>query len=338
MMISVHFTFLFFWVTQGFVSCVNMKTPRDFLTVELGNPFTLNCTYNCSSGFVRGCWSKASDNSGCHGTVSKSSFCTVSLFLSNVSTEDLKKNYTCYTEDKEDPGLPQKTERIVLLQLQAQRSAPNSTLDPKTETKNVSLPANPEDLSGGELTGIKVLAAVTVVVAMVLATLAVYLCVNWNRQSWNGKGQPVVSRSGSPQPPHALLSPMKGKRFQISKVKASNLPNAILPCLPIVISVILYPPGTLSAQSERVTLRLPPPDNESDTEVPYADIMITVRGISTPELTQVSYLAAGDQHECWGDESRSHLQASRSADRLHVPREVSRKMSTNSEYAVITYA
>lgn len=42
----------------------------------------------------------------------------------------------------------------------------------------------------------------------------------------------------------------------------------------------------------------------------------------------------------WRDEPRYHLQASRSADRLHVPqvREVSRKMSTNSEYAVITYA
>lgn len=42
----------------------------------------------------------------------------------------------------------------------------------------------------------------------------------------------------------------------------------------------------------------------------------------------------------WGDKPRCHLQASRSADRLHVPqvREVSRKMSTNSEYAVITYA
>lgn len=42
----------------------------------------------------------------------------------------------------------------------------------------------------------------------------------------------------------------------------------------------------------------------------------------------------------WGDNPRCHLQASRSADRLHVPqvREVSRKMSTNSEYAVITYA
>lgn len=36
------------------------------------------------------------------------------------------------------------------------------------------------------------------------------------------------------------------------------------------------------------------PDNESDTEVPYADIMITVRGVSTPELTQVGYLGTGE--------------------------------------------
>lgn len=41
-------------------------------------------------------------------------------------------------------------------------------------------------------------------------------------------------------------------------------------------------------------------DSESDTEVPYADIMITVRGISTPELTQVGYLAPGDQNEVRG--------------------------------------
>ena len=38
-------------------------------------------------------------------------------------------------------------------------------------------------------------------------------------------------------------------------------------------------------------------DDESDTEVPYADIMITVRGVSTPELTQVGYLTPGDQKE-----------------------------------------
>lgn len=92
--------------------------PTEVLTVALGDSLTLNCTYDCSTGFVRGCWSKASDNSGCYGTLSKSHFCTVSLHLVNVSTEDLKINYTCYTENTEDVLLQQKTERIVLLQLQ----------------------------------------------------------------------------------------------------------------------------------------------------------------------------------------------------------------------------
>ncbi|XP_035478154.1 uncharacterized protein LOC118298983 isoform X2 [Scophthalmus maximus] len=304
-MSSIHFTLLFFWLTQDFVSCVNMKIPTESLAVVLGDSLTLNCTYNCSTGFVRGCWSKASDNSGCHGIFSKSSFCTISLYLSNVSTEDLKKSYTCYTQDTDDPLLPQKTERIVLLQLQVQTSAPHWTVTTKTGTKNASLPAKPKDSSRGEFTGIKILATVTVSVAMVLAALAAYLCMNRNRQNWNG--EPVVSRTGSPLPCHGVLSPVM---------------------------------GSVSTQSERVTLRIPTPDNDSDTEVPYADIMITVRGVSTPELTQVGYLTPGDQKEWWGDDSRSQLQASRSADRLHVmlPREVSRKMSTNSEYAVITYA
>lgn len=90
----------------------------DYLTVALGDSLTLNCTYNCSTGFVRGCWHKASDKSGCLGTYTKSSFCTTSLHLSNVTTEDLNTTYTCYTEDKDDPQLLQKTERVVLLQLQ----------------------------------------------------------------------------------------------------------------------------------------------------------------------------------------------------------------------------
>ena len=49
------------------------------------------------------------------------------------------------------------------------------------------------------------------------------------------------------------------------------------------------------------------PDNESDTEVPYADIMITVRGVSTPELTQVGYLSPGDQKEVRDKTSESLL-------------------------------
>ncbi|XP_029302542.1 uncharacterized protein LOC115017937 isoform X2 [Cottoperca gobio] len=287
---------------DDFVSCVKMTIPGDLidvLAVALGDYLTLNCTYNCSSGFVRGCWSKAS-YSGCLGNYSKSSLCTMSLHMSNVSTKDVEKIYTCYTLNTDDPQVRKNIERVVSLQLQV-----TVTVTPKTE--NASLPAKPNDSNGGELIGIKVLATVTVAVATVLAALAVYLCLNRNRQNWTDKGEPVVSRSGSPLPPPAVPSPVK---------------------------------GSLSTQSERVTLRIPTPDNESDTEVPYADIMITVRGVSTPELTQVSYLTPGDQKEWRGDESRSHLQASRSADRLHVPqpREVSRKMSTNSEYAVITYA
>lgn len=38
-------------------------------------------------------------------------------------------------------------------------------------------------------------------------------------------------------------------------------------------------------------------DSASDTEVPYADIMITVRGVSTPELNQVVYLSPADQNQ-----------------------------------------
>lgn len=40
----------------------------------------------------------------------------------------------------------------------------------------------------GELIGIKVLATVSVAVAIVLAALAAYLCLNWNKQSGNTKG------------------------------------------------------------------------------------------------------------------------------------------------------
>lgn len=108
-----------FPLLADFVSCVNMKMPVDFLTVALGDSLTLNCTFNCSTGFVRGCWTtkKVLDYSNCHGKPSSSSFCTVSLHLSNVSTEDLTKNYTCFTQHTDDPQVPQKMERIVLLQL-----------------------------------------------------------------------------------------------------------------------------------------------------------------------------------------------------------------------------
>lgn len=150
-MILVQLALVFFWATQGnvyvcavwasmcemifvrylcmfsffadVVSCVDLKTPRDVLTVGLGDSLTLNCTYNCSTGFVRGCWSTPSNKFDCQGDKSSDiSFCTVSLSLSNVSSEDFEKNYTCYTEETDDPRLSRKTERIISLKLQGKKT------------------------------------------------------------------------------------------------------------------------------------------------------------------------------------------------------------------------
>ncbi|XP_047248286.1 uncharacterized protein LOC124884413 isoform X2 [Girardinichthys multiradiatus] len=329
MRISVHFIVFFLWVPKGHVSSANTKALIDYKVVKWGDSLVLNCTYNCSSGFTRGSWRTESDISDCNTTPGNGSFCTVSICLSNISTQHIGKNYSCYTEAIDDPKLTKQTVRIIFLRLQARDTVPNWTRNPNIDLKNTSLPAEHGTSNGGEaanckfqklflgtsishigsvfmltgeFNGMKVLAAATITVATVLAVLAVFLCINRNRHIWNGER--VVSRSYSHQPPNAALQPVK---------------------------------GMLSTQSEKIILRIPPPENEGDTEVPYADIMITVRGVSTPELTQVGYLGTGEWR---GDESRCHLQASRSADRLHVPqpREVSRKMSTNSEYAVITYA
>ncbi|XP_056140084.1 uncharacterized protein LOC130116156 [Lampris incognitus] len=311
MIVLLHFTLLLLWVTKESVTCMDSERPVVTVNVALGESLTLNCTYNCSAGFVRGCWRRALDNSDCLGTT-HGEFCTVSFHLLNVSVEDLRYNYTCYTVETDDKQLQQKTEHTVLLQFKAHTRTTSQTVTPLPETPAVSLQTYPRDSGEGEFTGIKVLAAVTVVVAVVLAVLTVSLCMNRSRQSRNGKGQPAVPDSDASTASHAVCSPTK---------------------------------GSSATQSERVTVRLPTQDNQSDTEVPYADIMIAVRGASTPELTQICYLSPDDQSKKWREESRlspaprSHLQMSRSTDRLHVhSRDITRKMSTSSEYAVITYS
>ncbi|XP_066518515.1 uncharacterized protein [Hoplias malabaricus] len=94
-------------------------------------------------------------------------------------------------------------------------------------------------------------------------------------------------------------------------------------------------------KSEAIVVKPIVQDCQSDHEVPYADIMISVRGSSIPELTGIHSQAPRDHRPRWREEAAggSRLHACRSADRLHVhPREVSRKLSTTSEYAIITYS
>jgi len=99
----------------------NTEEPPEAVSVAVGEPFLLNCTYNCSSGFVRGCWSLAeqSGHAGtCLGTLTLGTTCTVTLGFARVSPADLGLVYVCSSEDTEHPELRRQTERRVSLQVQ----------------------------------------------------------------------------------------------------------------------------------------------------------------------------------------------------------------------------
>ncbi|XP_035647207.1 uncharacterized protein LOC118396923 [Oncorhynchus keta] len=313
MLIFAHLPLLLLLGNQDSVTCIDLEKQHEVIYAVVGEPLVLNCTYNCSSGFVRGHWIKVSDCPHCHrpretkNVTKNGDLCRLPLYFPHLSTEDFRYNYTCFSEDHESKHLSRKIEVLVSLQAQGRHSAPATMV---TTEVSVTALSNHEDsiIDNEEFTVVKVLATVTVIVAAVLAAVAVYLCMSRNRYC---KGKPAVICTGT--------TSREG-----SSVGRSTTGACLTNC-------------------ERVALRITPADCQSDHEVPYADIMITMRGASTPELTQISYLAPGDHRERWreeaGPEARSTLQASRSADRLHVqPREVSRKMSTNSEYAVITYS
>lgn len=108
--------------SADFTSCINLTSILEYVDVALGDPLTLNCTYNCSIGFVRGCWSKANKSKSgafvdCLGNSSKSSLCTTSLHLTILSTKDHNKKYICYTQHADDPQVPQNIAGIVVLQI-----------------------------------------------------------------------------------------------------------------------------------------------------------------------------------------------------------------------------
>lgn len=90
------------------------------LTVALGNSILLNCTYNCSSGFIRASWNEEPDSS--KPPFRNGSVCVVSLLLNNVSTEDLGRNYTCHTKNTDDFNPLAKIQLVVSLQLQGKRA------------------------------------------------------------------------------------------------------------------------------------------------------------------------------------------------------------------------
>ncbi|CAL8351058.1 unnamed protein product [Lota lota] len=297
MRLSIYMTMLLLWVSQDSTKCENTEVPLDTISVAIGEPFRLNCTYNCSAGFVRGCWSPEEDsgNAGCRGTITQNGVCTVSLQFANISTEHVSSIYICYSEDTAHQELKRQTERRVALQIQGHRNIPSWTAGSDMTSYEIKF----TEMITGEVTGMNVLQRVIIIVAMALVGLAVFLLVKCKR---------------------------KGK------------------VITLILCIVMN--CNIAIDSFRRLLLSFHPDGQSDSEVDYADIVITVRGASSPELTPICYGSQEDQTERWRDETylspfpSSHLpQISRSADRLNViPREISRKLSTNSEYAIITYS
>ena len=116
-----HVYILFINLIADSTKCENTGVPLDTISFAVGEPLTLNCTYNCSPGFVRGCWSpeESSGTAGCMGEKvnTQNGVCTVSLLLAKISTEYVGSIYVCYSEDTDHPDLKRQTERRVVLQI-----------------------------------------------------------------------------------------------------------------------------------------------------------------------------------------------------------------------------
>lgn len=119
------FKAILFPIFAASVTCL-VTSEHTLLTVSLGHSILLNCTYNCSNGFVQGFWDT--------GRVStkhrrkNGSICVVSLPLKNVSAEDLGRNYTCRTENSEDESSSSRIQMVVSLQLRGRRAQAGSAV------------------------------------------------------------------------------------------------------------------------------------------------------------------------------------------------------------------
>ncbi|KTG09631.1 hypothetical protein cypCar_00002227, partial [Cyprinus carpio] len=109
----------------GFQDAMSAGIQREIQNARLQQPFTLNCTYNCSSGFTRGTWTWEATPacSKCHWDQKNSKLgdvCTVSLHIPHLIMEQTRYNYSCFSEESDRPGLPRKLELLVTLQVHAE--------------------------------------------------------------------------------------------------------------------------------------------------------------------------------------------------------------------------
>ncbi|KAF4104097.1 uncharacterized protein LOC131520686 [Onychostoma macrolepis] len=360
----------------GFQDAVSAEIQHEIQNARLQQPFTLNCTYNCSSGFTRGYWTWENTPacSKCqwkHKRSNLGDMCTVSLYIPHLIMEQTRYNYSCLAEESDRPGLPRKTELLVTLQVhdesEEQVTPPKVLADPSLRVK----------LYRGQVESDEVLTSLSTIEVMAGTSLKLHCValdnkhceVQWVRENgtlpldkitattlqWSeikaedsGRYRCHTKGTCTDQATTVEIEVITSDGFAWAKIFAAFAVSAVV-ILTAHLVYLCYRKGCKIMDSanrvhERVTsrsavvIRPIAQDSQSDHEVPYADIVISVRGSSNPDLSDTFNQTSKNQRPRWKDDARAGLLHA-SADRLHIhSKEVTRKLSTTSEYAVITYS
>ncbi|XP_028825467.1 uncharacterized protein LOC114784326 [Denticeps clupeoides] len=327
------------------VRCVSPEEPYKIISVTLGEPVTLKCSYNCSSGFVRAYW-VWKECAGCNWTAQKinqtNGSCTLPLYTERLVLNQTHTNYTCNTEETDQPESPQKIHQRFGLRLnKSLRDASMKVLiHNKDENTSTEVGLGYYQFWAPEKTAVSLVCCATCPVEWINgSTVIKSKTLDLGRLRKKNTVQKYQCKA---------LNPCKNEEITI-EVKITTDKVLLLLILLVILLVTLTAYALYSIYKRKCRGKRAvnwhersaskkentPIVYQSSEEVPYAEIMISVRGASTPELTGLS-----DPRPRWREEpGPASLSAFRSADRLHVyPRDISRKMSTTSEYAIISYS
>ncbi|XP_056612000.1 uncharacterized protein LOC130428160 [Triplophysa dalaica] len=356
---------------QAAVTSLSTGTQHEIKNAKLEEPLTLNCTYNCSSGFTRGYWEATPLCSKCEWIkeFSKSGeMCIASLYTPHLMLQQTRYNYSCVSEESDRPGLPRKTELLVTLTVQDKSHKPVTPLKEHGQSLRVNM-------FKGHMESEEVLTSLSTIEVMAGTSLRL-LCVapdnqhcegqwvkengsipwsendtvvQWSQIKMEDGGRYRCQTKGTctGKPITVEIEVIESDRFTWAKIFAAFAVSAMF----VLMAHLIYlcyrrgcKPVDTSLTHDRVTsrnavvMRPVTQDTQSDHEVPYADIVISVRGSSHPDLSDTNDHSSKLQRPKWKDEARAG-QPYASSDRLHIhSREVTRKLSTTSEYAVITYS
>ncbi|XP_001344672.4 uncharacterized protein [Danio rerio] len=360
---------------QVAVRGMNAGIQHEFKNARLEEPLTLNCTYNCSSGFTRGSWKweKTLECSNCLWKESQTKLgdmCSVGLYTSRLTIEQARYNYSCLSEESDHPGLPIKTELLVTIQIhdesEEQVPSPKDVAGPSLRVKLYRDQTESEEV----LTSLSTI-EVTAETALSLQCVALdnkHCEVQWVRENstfsltetkdtveWNkiteeDSGRYTCQTKGTciDHPIIVEIKVITSDGLTWAKMFAAFAVSAVF-VLTAHLVYLCYRRGCKITDSSNiahervpsrsgVVIRPIAQDSQSDHEVPYADIVISVRGSSNPDVSDTFSQTSKNQRPRWRDEAQAGLLYA-SADRLHIhPKEVTRKLSTTSEYAVITYS